>query len=146
MEKLFLIVLIATAAGAIASRNVRSPGGSGWQGGNNFGRSSPGLSRSSVTSWSSFGNGLSRSAGSDGSRGAWGRSSSNFGSDNQNGDWGKSWQSVGARRSNGYDSNNAWLGRSSGVDDSFGAANSDYTSGWDNSGYNDNNGWQSSAW
>ncbi|PZC82676.1 hypothetical protein B5X24_HaOG209774 [Helicoverpa armigera] len=153
MGKTVMLLLIATAAVAIARRDVRSPGGSGWQSSRGFGGGlSSGYTRSS-SGWSASGSGLGRSA----SNGGW-RETSPFGtsarslspnvnayrSPSNNG-----WSQSGYGSNGGYGGNSfkSYPGSNEGFADSAVVESLDYSS-WDEPGLGSrsSNGWQNSAW
>ncbi|KAJ8730860.1 hypothetical protein PYW08_002273 [Mythimna loreyi] len=140
MGKILMLVLIATAAVAIARRDVRSPGGSGWQRSSGFGGGpSAGFSRSSGGGWTGSGNNLGRSFGS----GGWQFGSSTRGRSPSSSGWSQSGcSSNGAYGGNSFRSP-GWNDRfaDSTVIESLDSSNEPY-----NQGLRSNNGWQSSAW
>ncbi|XP_047019154.1 uncharacterized transmembrane protein DDB_G0289901-like [Helicoverpa zea] len=151
--KIVMLLLIATAAVAIARRNVRSPGSSGWQWSRGFGGGqSSGYTRSSG-GWSASGSGLGRSS----SNGGW-RETSPFGtsarslSPNVNAYRSPSnsaWSQSGLGSNGGYGGNSfrSYPGSNEGFADSAVVESLDYSS-WDEPGLGSrsSNGWQNSGW
>uniref|UniRef100_A0A2A4JFV0 Uncharacterized protein n=2 Tax=Heliothis virescens TaxID=7102 RepID=A0A2A4JFV0_HELVI len=153
MGKILMLVLIATAVVAIAKRDVRSPGGSGWQSSRGFGGGVSSGYRRSSGGWSASSSGLGLTA----SNGGW-RETSPFGSSarslssNVNANRNPSnsvWSQSGYGSNGGYGANSfrAYPGSNEGFVDSAVVESLDYTN-WNEPGpgSRSSNGWQNNGW